>query len=103
MNRLEQLREFYQEDPDDPLNLYLLALEYRNSDTEQSVKLFMELIATHPSYLPAYYTAAEILYSFDRLDDAYELVAKGIDLARRTGDHKALSELQNLKSEMESE
>lgn len=103
MNRLEQLRQFYHEDPDDPLNLYLLALEYRKSNTEQSVKLFLELIATHPSYLPAYYTAAEILYSDDRLDVANEIVGKGIDLARRAGEQKALSELQNLKSELESE
>ena len=103
MNRLEQLRQYYQDDPSDPLNLYLLALEYRNTDMEQSIKLFKELIATHPSYLPSYYTTAEILYSIDRPQEAYEVISKGIDLALRSGERKALSELQNLRNEMESE
>ena len=103
MDRLEQLRQFYREDPGDPLNLYLLALEYRNTDTEQSVKLFRELLTAHPFYLPAYYTAAEILYTADHIDEAAEIVTKGINLARQRCEQKALSELQNLKSELEQE
>jgi tetratricopeptide (TPR) repeat protein len=103
MDRLGELSQFYREDPDDPLNLYLLALEYRNTDPDRSVTLFLELIATHPSYLPAYYTTAEILYSEDRLDEAGKILTKGIALARHTGQQKALGELQNLKSELESE
>ena len=103
MNRLEQLRQFYLEDPGDPLNLYLLALEYRNTDLSESVKLFRELLAAHPDYLPAYFTTGEILYSINQIGEAREIVSKGIDLARQTGALKALSELQNLRSELEEE
>ena len=103
MNRLEQLMQFYLDDPGDPLNLYLLALEYRNTDLNESIKLFQELLTVHPSYLPAYYTAAEILYSADRLKEALEIAHNGMVLARQTGAQKIIAELQNLISEMETE
>ena len=55
MNRLLQLQKFYEEDPNDPFNLYGLALEISKNDREQGYTLFQQLISGFPDYVPAYY------------------------------------------------
>lgn len=102
MNRLEQLHEFYREDPDDPLNLYMLALEYKNLDVTKSKELFLRLIREHSSYLPGYYITAELLFGLGETEESRKIAFDGIELARNRGDDKTLRELMNLYGEITS-
>jgi tetratricopeptide (TPR) repeat protein len=98
-NRLEQLLRFYEEDPNDPFNIYGLALEYLKTDPPKSRKLFDTLLEMHPEYLPAYYHAARLYATTDR-DAALEIYERGIQLAKKINDLKALRELQSAYQEL---
>src|SRR5687767_15791244 len=92
-DRIEQLRQFYQDDPNDPFNLYALALEYLKHDVEQSKKFFEKLLQAHEEYLPAYYHAAKLYQDLDLKNLAMQTYQKGIALAKRRNEHKTLREL----------
>ncbi len=102
---LEQLIEFYQEDPQDPFNIYGLAMEYLKTDVGKSIHFFDELLGNHPNYLPTYYQAAELHVSLNNFDKALEIYLVGIKLAKLFGQNKVemelLSAYRNLLEELE--
>ena len=54
MNRIELLKEYMDQEPNDPFNIYALAIEYLNENIEKSLTYFTILINDFPSYLPTY-------------------------------------------------
>jgi lipoprotein NlpI len=46
--RLEQLRNFYEEEPNDPFNAYALATELLKFDLQAARQLFEELLVNTP-------------------------------------------------------
>jgi len=97
-DRLEQLKQFYEEDPEDPFTRYALAQEHlKHGHAEQALALFEELVETDPDYVGTYYHLGKLYERLDRTDDAVETYAQGIDVAREQGEAKALSELQDAK------
>jgi len=93
--RLEQLLQFYQDDPNDPFNLYCLANEYKNNDPKIALTYYSKLLKEHPSYLPTYYHAAELYVDNDEIDLAEKVIDEGIELALKQNDTLALRELRN--------
>ena len=87
-----------EEDPGNPFNYYLLALElYKEGDWEESKKVFGEIIHQFPDYLPVYYTFSEKLIDKNtELEFAEILIKKGIELAIEQKNNKAQRELQAL-------
>lgn len=94
MDRLNQLKQFLQDDPDDPFNLYALALEYLKSDSKESKALFELLIEKHPEYLPTYYPYAQLLAEQKESEEAERVYLLGISMAKTKGEAKTLSEIQ---------
>ena len=103
MTRLEQLLQFVDEDPDDPFNLYGLALEYLKSDVGKATVLFEKLLADHENYLPTYYQAANLFESIGRREQAIAILEKGILIAKHTKELKTLRELQGVLNELQSD
>jgi tetratricopeptide (TPR) repeat protein len=99
-NRLEQLEQFYQEDPNDPFNIYGLALEYLKIAPHKSKALFEELLNSHPDYVATYYHAAKYYSEMNDRDRAIEVYEKGIEKARILKEYKALRELQSAYDEL---
>ncbi len=93
--RLEQLLRFYQDDPNDPFNLYCLANEYKNNDPGKALTYYSKLLKEHPGYLPTYYHAAELYVDNDEIDLAEKVIDDGIELALKQNDTLALRELRN--------
>ena len=93
--RLEQLINFYQDDPGDPFNLYCLANEYKNNDPEKAITYYCKLLKEHPNYLPTYYHAAELYIVKDEIELAEKIIDDGIELAIKQNDTLALRELRN--------
>jgi len=92
LNRIEQLEQFFREDPNDPFNSYALALEYLKSDQKKAYDLFFKLIEAHPNYLPTYYPLAQLL--IEQQNPEAEVIFKtGIEKARLVADQKTLKEL----------
>lgn len=94
-HRIEQLLVFLKEEPDNPFNLYALALEYQNHDAETATSYFELLLQNHKNYLPTYYHAAAFFASRDEIEKAKTLYEEGIKLALDTNESHALRELRN--------
>lgn len=95
MNRLEQLKEFAKEDPQDPFTLYALALEYLKSNIQEARSAFESLLTTHPDYLPTYYPAAHLMIDLGEASKAEQLFLQGMDVAKSQNEMKAYRELQS--------
>jgi lipoprotein NlpI len=103
MYRLEQLQQFYKEDPSDPFNLYGLALEISKFDRDQGHTLFQQLISGFPDYVPAYYQSAVLSIELGKPEGAKDVLQKGMEWAKSKNDIKAFHELQQLWNEVEGE
>lgn len=103
--RIDLLKTYILEEPNDPFNYYGLACEYMHSAPSDAMPLFEKLLADYSDYLPTYYQAAQLLTSFEKDEDAVALYEKGIALAKAQNNAKAIKELssalQNLLFEME--
>src|SRR5690349_10557169 len=99
MNRLQQLQQFVDDDPDDPFNLYALALEFLKHDAKKAEELFQKLLSDHQDYLPTYYQAADLFESIGKHELALATLKKGIELATNKRETKARAELQTMLDE----
>ncbi len=94
MTRLEQLKQFAAEEPDDPFNYYALALEYLKSNPDEAHEIFKSLLLSHPDYLPTYYPYAQLLAERKEVALAEQTFQNGIQAAKKAGDMKTMRELQ---------
>lgn len=94
LTRIEQLLKFLEEDPNDAFSLYALALEYQHEQPEEALRLFNQLLASHPDYLPVYYQAAALSGENGKVEEAFKLYEAGIELARKQNNFTTLKELQ---------
>jgi tetratricopeptide (TPR) repeat protein len=90
---LDKLIEFYKEDPEDPFNLYALALEYQKIDTSEAKRCFELLLTRFPAYLPTYYHAAQFFSGLEQIEFTESIYQKGIQLAQDQRNLKAQQEL----------
>lgn len=95
LHRIQQLLEFLEEEPENPFNLYALALEYQKHDPDKVAYYFDALLQNHKNYLPTYYHAAEFFTQRSDITKAKEIYEAGIELATEQKDNHALRELQN--------
>lgn len=95
LDRIELLRQFISEEPENPFNIYALALELQESEPKESQNLFEKLLIEFPEYLPTYYPAAHFFAEWDDLEKAQETFEKGIELAKTKLETKTLQELNN--------
>jgi len=97
MNRKEFIISELINNPNDPFNQYLLALEYlKENNKGEAISLFKNIYEKSPNYLPLYYTYAINLLELGDIIKAKEIVNKGIELARLTNKEKVSSELKQL-------
>ena len=102
-DRIAQLEKFYQEDPADPFNAYALALEYLKSHPSKARSLFETLLSEHSGYLPTYYHCAKFFQDHGDRAKTISVYEKGIALAEKTNDAKALRELRSAYDELKFE
>lgn len=93
--RLNQLIEFLKEDPNDPFNLYAVALEYEKSDENKAIEYYDKVLSLHEDYIPAYYHAGKLYARLGNKDKAEEIYQKGIAMASKKNNHHALRELKS--------
>ena len=95
--------QFLEEEPDNPFNIYALAMEYQTEKPEKARLYFDQLVAEHPDYLPTYYQAAALYAELDERSKTIELYEKGILLAQAQENQKTLLELQRARQAFEDE
>lgn len=98
--RLDILLKFYDDDPNDPFNIYALAIEYQKSDLVKARAYFEKLLSEHPHYVPTYYHAAKLFQDIGEVDRAISTYEKGIEVAKSQNDTKAARELKSAYDEL---
>lgn len=101
--RIQQLEAYVNEDPNDPFNLYALALEYAKSDSHKAIEIFDRLLKSHADYVPSYYQLAKLYIGISENEKALVVFDAGIRISGEKKDHKALRELQSAKQELLSD
>jgi tetratricopeptide (TPR) repeat protein len=93
-NRLEILRQFVEEEPQDPFNHYALATELLKSEKQEAKKIFEYLVNNHSTYLATYYHLGALYVELGENDLALSTYQQGITLAEKIGNDKAHKELK---------
>ena len=97
MNRKEFIISELKENPNDPFNQYLMALEFlKENNRVEAISIFDNIYKTSPSYLPVYYIFALNLIELKRFKEAHLIIEKGIQLANSTNKEKVKNELSQL-------
>ncbi len=101
LERVKLLEQFIQEDPQDAFSRYALALELANEDPERATSILLALLRDNPQYVPAYYQAAKLLLDQNRIEETKIVLAEGIKMAARQNNHKTITELKQLRDELD--
>lgn len=92
--RLKILLQYLEEEPNDPFNIYGVAMEYINSDPDKALTYLERLLAEHPDYVPTYYHAAALYFEKEQFERAEEIYKLGIEIAHQKQNKKAYDELK---------
>jgi len=92
--RREFLEETLGQDPDNTFARYGLAMELAQSEPAAAWVHFDDLLRRHPEYTPTYYQAGVFLIQQGRREEARKVLATGVEVTGRQGNHHAQSELQ---------
>ena len=103
-NRLDNLLDMLETQPDDDFLLYGIALEYQAAkDFENARAYFEKLLALHPDYLPVYYQAGLCYISIQKYELAIAIFEKGMEIAQKQKNIKTFNELLEIKENLEEE
>jgi len=95
LDRVKELLNYIEKEPNDPFNLYALALEYQSQDKEKASFYFNKLLIEHKNYLPTFYHAALFFANAEHLQKADKIFSEGIELAKTQNNLHAKKELEN--------
>jgi thioredoxin-like negative regulator of GroEL len=89
------LEEFVASDPNDSFSRYALALELeKEGRDEDAVSGLKEVLARDADYVAAYYQLGRVLARTGKTDEATDVYRRGLDVARKAGDQRTVSEIQ---------
>jgi Tfp pilus assembly protein PilF len=94
MQKIDQLKTFLINSPEDPFLKHALALEWIKLGNDAEAKeLFLEILERDPSYIGTYYHLARLLERAGELQNAKSWYEKGMSAAKQAGDKHAYNEL----------
>jgi len=102
MDKIAGLTEILAMDPKNSFARYGLAMELAGGgETEGALQEFDTLLENDPGYTAGYFMAAQTLASAGRTPEAIQRLKSGIESAKNSGNHHALSEMQAMLEELE--
>ena len=95
MNRIEILKGFLNENPNDSFSRYALALEYVKLGQEDNALREFETVKTNdPAYVATYFQLGQLYQKLGRSHEAEKTFRTGITVAAQAGDDHTRSELE---------
>jgi tetratricopeptide (TPR) repeat protein len=100
LSRIEQIKKFLEQTPDDAFLLHALGMEHLSlGDNLSAIACFEKNISVHEDYLGSYYQLAILLAQNGNFEKAKYYFDKGIEIAKKVQDPKTASELASAKWE----
>ncbi len=100
--RINQLRDLLRKDRTDEFVIYALGQEYlKIGEHDKSIEFFEQLRLLNPEYVGLYYHLAAAYIETEQNTKAQNIFTQGIEIATKVGDHHALAELRNAKTNFE--
>lgn len=100
--RLEQLKQFYSEDPNDPFIIFAIAKEHEKMENlPLALEHYLTLYEAHSDYIGVYYHLGMLYEKLEQHTDAQRIYSEGLVVAKNIGDFHAASELNNAKMNLE--
>lgn len=95
MDRIDKLKQFLNQSPNEPFLTHALALEWiKIGNLEAALDCFESNRAHNPGYVGTYYHLAKLQESLHNNKEAIEVYEAGIEVARKAADMHALNELR---------
>lgn len=100
MNRIDQLKIFLKDQPNDAFLKHALALEYvKISDDEAAQLLFEENKKEQPEYVATYYHLGQLLIRNNQTEAAIQVWEEGMKWAKHQKDDHSYRELRSIHEE----
>lgn len=100
-SRIEQIKHFLQETPEDAFLQYALAIEYIGAGNDADAQIiFEDLINKQQDYFATYYHLAKLYERQSKLDQAQSTYEKGIEICAKLNERHALNELRSALDEL---
>ena len=94
-DRIEKLKEFLKENPNDSFVMHALGLEYvKLGDDAQAMSFFQKVLENDPAYVGTYYHLGKLYERASMFQEAAQLYQTGMLTAEGAKDRKAYNELQ---------
>ncbi|MBR9922874.1 MAG: tetratricopeptide repeat protein [Bacteroidetes bacterium] len=104
MSRLDQLKAFLEDDPNDAFVRFAIAKEHeKNGDTDSAKAGYEWLVQEKPDYVGTYYHFGKLLEKEDNKERALAIYSQGMEVAGQQGDQHARSELAGAKMMLDDE
>jgi len=95
MNRIDALKGFLEQDPDDSFSRYALALEYVKLGRQEDARREFETVrAKDPAYIATYFQLGQLYRSMGLKHEAEKTFRTGIAAAAKAGDGHTREELE---------
>jgi Tfp pilus assembly protein PilF len=95
MNRIEILKGFLNENPNDSFSRYALALEHTKlGQNDEAVREFETVRKNDPQYVATYYQLGQLYQKIGQKHEAEMTFRTGITVATKAGDEHTRSELE---------
>ncbi|MFZ5475848.1 MAG: tetratricopeptide repeat protein [Myxococcota bacterium] len=95
LERVEGLEEIVADDPDDVAARFMLGTELAKIDEHARAEVqFREVIARDPDYTAGWRGLGKALGAQGRVEEAVEVLTKGLEVAARTGDLQSGREME---------
>ena len=104
MNRIEVLKGFLEQEPNDSFSRYALALEYVKAGQQEDARREFESVREKdPNYTATYFQLGQLYRTMGLRHEAEKAFRSGITAASRAGDSHTQSELEGALEALLSE
>ena len=99
--RIEQIKTFLNDTPDDAFLNYALATEYvALGDDNKALEIYLKLVAEQPDYSATYYHLGKLYERIEEDDKAEKAYEQGLEVTKRLGEKHAHGELRGAYEEL---
>ena len=101
MDRIQKIKDFLIQQPNDSFLQHALALEYIKLGNDEEARILFEQILTRdPAYIGSYYHLAKLFERNQQHEDAIKVYEKGMEEAKKAGENHAYGELRSAYEEL---